>query len=87
MSFKMHIYIIVDRLLAQVGWIIPHSMGGLMHSHKAKQTAILIYIYTNASSLVELVTRVYKFGGGWNRKLLSRNKNLANHEHGKCNNT
>jgi H2-forming N5,N10-methylenetetrahydromethanopterin dehydrogenase-like enzyme len=30
---------------------------------------------------VELVTRVYKFGGGWNRKLLSMDKNLANHEH------
>ncbi len=30
---------------------------------------------------MELVTRVYKFGGGWNRKLLSTDKNLANHEH------
>jgi hypothetical protein len=45
MSFMMHIYIIADPLLAQVGSIIPHSMGGLMRSHKTKQTLILIYIY------------------------------------------
>ncbi len=77
------IYIIVDLLFAQVGSIIPDSMGGLMLSHKTKQTLILIYIYIyiNTSSLVELVTRVYKFGGGWNRNLLSTDKNLANHEH------
>jgi len=47
MSFKMHIYIIVDLLLAQVGSIILHSMGGLMRSHKTKQinTYLNIYIY------------------------------------------
>jgi hypothetical protein len=39
------IYIIVDPLFAQVGLIIPHSMGGLMHSHKRRKTLILIDIY------------------------------------------